>query len=153
MDCNNIYFCTSYTLFLATYNNKKTKEIYSKAKARTKRNTKRINSHTKKVDFETQKLYFQARNLFNTLMKEGRLSHNEIVYLDRLVQRLLGEFVHHYDNFTFENTCHRIYTMLKSSHLDKHDFQEIIDYLKECEIRTKDELKEEQKWMKKNYYH
>jgi hypothetical protein len=97
---------------------------------------------------EREQLYLQNRDLFRDLMKEGKLSRENILYLRYLVEDCLGEYIHDFDNYThvkkikgkdgkereverrgFENDCHRLYVMMKSYHLNENDWQKINNYL------------------------
>lgn len=95
---------------------------------------------------ERKPFYDEARTLFNMLMKEAKLSHEQIMYLRKLLENALGDKVHDYDDFThaikrkgetirvkgFQNDAHRIYTYMKSYSIDVGDWKKIIDFLKEC---------------------
>lgn len=104
----------------------------------------RENSHSNKVCLNTDiELYTECKGLFNHLMKDGKMSRREILYLKGLINRLLGETIlEHYKGFKFKNEANEIYVKLKNQYLESCDYQEILDYLKECE-RISENTKEE----------
>lgn len=84
----------------------------------------------------------KARILFHDLMKAGRLSHEQILYLKKSIFRDLGIYGADYRNCKFKNDCHAIYTYLKSTHLSVNNFQEIIQTLN-LFYMTNEELQQE----------
>lgn len=95
---------------------------------------------------ERKPYYEEARCLFNQLMKAGKLSHDQIMYLRRQLENALGEKVHDYDDFThevkfkgktvrrkgFANDAHRIYSYMKNYCVDVNSWKTIIGFLKQC---------------------
>lgn len=102
----------------------------------------RENSHSNKVLLNSNpELYTECRTLFNHLMKDGKMSRREILFLRSAINRLLGDNVlQHYKTFKFDSEAHEIYVKLKNQYLEKEDYQYVLDYLKECERITKEEV-------------
>lgn len=94
---------------------------------------------------ELKQYYEEARKLFNNLMKNKCLSHNHILYLRKLLEEELGEYIHDYDDYStkkngkiqkgFTNDCHRIYTYMKSYHISENGWKQILDFLHEWDTK------------------
>lgn len=89
---------------------------------------------------ERKELYLSAQYLFNQLMKAGKLNRKQILYLKKLINNALGTYEKDYKNKHFENDAHEIYTKMKSIHIDKSDWMQIINYLEEAEYMTQNVL-------------
>jgi L-fucose mutarotase/ribose pyranase (RbsD/FucU family) len=100
---------------------------------------------------ERKPYYEEARSLFNVLMKNAKLTHDQIMHIKKLLENALGEKVHDFDDFThevkkknkdgtietfrkkgFQNEAHRIYCYMKSYNIDVSDWKKIIGFLNEC---------------------
>lgn len=93
-------------------------------------NYKQIEPYTKK-----------AKDLFHDLMKAGELSHEQILYINKLIDRCLGIYAQDYKKHKYKNDCHSIYSKLRSTHLSISNLQEIIHVL---ELFTNDVVMEGQ---------
>lgn len=89
------------------------------------------------LEEEIQKIYYKEREeyykmavkLFNLLMKNRKMTRKDIIHLKKMLNSSLGEYVHEYDYLTYKNDAHEIYDKMKSIHIDKYDWQEIIEFL------------------------
>lgn len=81
-------------------------------------NYKQVATHAKK-----------AKEMFHDLMKAGELSHEQILYLIKLINRCLGVYSNDYIKTKFTNEAHEIYTKLSSTHLSISNLIEIIHVL------------------------
>lgn len=86
---------------------------------------------------ERKLLYMQARDLFNQLMHAGSLSHREIIYLEDMIKRSLGSYIDEYKGYKFKNNAHRIYTLMKNTHIDVQDWKRIIYFLEQMQQKDK----------------
>ncbi|ERI90961.1 hypothetical protein HMPREF1982_03523 [Clostridiales bacterium oral taxon 876 str. F0540] len=84
---------------------------------------------------EVEPYYLQAKNLFNNAMKSGNLTREQILYLEKIISESLGEYAHDYMTRHYKNNCHKIYSMLMSSHLSIDDFKRIIQLVKSFEAQ------------------
>ena len=78
---------------------------------------------------ERQPYADQVKNEFNILCHQGRIKKAEQKELRILLEKLLGGYVSEYKSMRFDNEFHRLYTYLRSYHLDRDDFTEINSYL------------------------
>jgi hypothetical protein len=78
---------------------------------------------------EREPLYLKNRNLFRDLMKEGKLTRDDILQLRNLVEGCLGDLVDDYKGMKFNNDCHRLYTYFKNYSLNERDWQKINQFL------------------------
>lgn len=82
---------------------------------------------------EVEPYYLQCRNLFNNAMKSGNLTREQILYLERIISESLREYAHDYMTRHYKNNCHKIYSMLSSSHINIDSFKKIIQLIKTFE--------------------
>jgi hypothetical protein len=80
---------------------------------------------------ERKPYYLEARQLFNELCKQGRMHHEDVVLLKRLLEESLGAFVEEYKGYKFQNEYNRIYVYLKNWHIDVPDWERILNFLNE----------------------
>jgi hypothetical protein len=71
----------------------------------------------------------QARELFKKLCHAGKIRKAEQSALRELLECRLGGYAEEYKGMRFDNEFHRLYTMLKSYHLDQSDWHVIFESL------------------------
>ena len=82
---------------------------------------------------ERKHYYEEARNMFNQLCKQGKIRRSQQQALRNILESKMGEYAKEYKNMRFDNEFHRIYTYLKCYHLNKSDWEEILEYLYEIQ--------------------
>lgn len=82
---------------------------------------------------ERKHYYEEARNMFNQLCKQGKIRRSQQQALRNILESKMGEYAKEYKNMRFDNEFHRIYTYMKSYHLDQGDWEEIMEYLYEIQ--------------------
>ena len=75
----------------------------------------------------------QARELFKALCHQGKIRKAEQKALRSLIEDLLGSYAEEYKSKKYDNEFHRLYTYLKSYHLDKDDWNIIIRTLEQIQ--------------------
>lgn len=80
-------------------------------------------------DNSTSELYKYAKETFNILLKEKRLTREQILYLKQIINSCIPK--EHMDLYKikYKNDCHEIYCKLKSSFIDQETYERIISYL------------------------
>lgn len=104
-------------------------------------NTQKLLEERQKTHYtqaELPPIYYQTQKLFHDLIQQGKLNHYEVAYIKKMLQNFLGSY-NDYGNFKFQNDAHYIYTALKNRHLYESDYQEILNYLLECQRRNTNE--------------
>ncbi|MFT8312932.1 MAG: hypothetical protein ABF633_01610 [Clostridium sp.] len=131
-----IYVLAGY--FLAVCAAVKLLDFYIKAKIRNWRPKPQKNSFDERQEQELQDLLnydevkpyaTKAKNLFNSSMKSGTLSREQIFYIIRFINRCLGIYAQDYKNIKFTNESHEIYTKLSSTHLSISNLVDTIHVL------------------------
>lgn len=87
-------------------------------------------------DKESKPYYLRCRQIFNQLMKAGVLAHRDIVYLEELLEKALGGYMEHYQGYKFKNNAHKIYVLMKSTHIDVDDWKKILYFLTEMQKKS-----------------
>lgn len=82
---------------------------------------------------ERKHYYEEARTIFNQLCHEGKIKREQQKTLLNLLENLLGEYTKEYKKMKFDNEFHKIYTYMKSWHLNESDWEEILEYLYEIQ--------------------
>lgn len=80
-------------------------------------------------DNELKQYYDQAVTLFKNLSRSGKLCRDDYLKFKKLLNKLLGEFIHDYDGWYYPNDAAEIYTKLKSIYYDRLDWEDINKYL------------------------
>jgi hypothetical protein len=75
----------------------------------------------------------RVRNDFKALCHAGWIKGKELKELRILLESCLGSYVSEYKGWKFDNEFHRLYTYLKSYHLDKGDWKRIQEYLEQIQ--------------------
>jgi hypothetical protein len=84
--------------------------------------------------------YQMAKDLFNNAIKSGSLTREQILYLKKVINEALGDFINDYRTTRYKNDAHEIYSKLKSSHISVPDFKKIIQLVKSFEAQSTDEF-------------
>jgi hypothetical protein len=88
----------------------------------------------KEIYVEERKEYAdQARELFRQLCHAGEIRKEQQKALRSLIETLLGSYAEEYKRKHYDNEFHRLYTMLKSYHLDQSDWHVILKSLDEIQ--------------------
>lgn len=82
---------------------------------------------------ERKHYYEEARNIFNKLCHQGKIKKRQQEALRHLLERRIAGYMKDYKKMQFDNEFHRIYTYLKCYHLNKSDWEEILEYLYEIQ--------------------
>jgi hypothetical protein len=116
-----------YTMLLVI--GKKTKEFTEQQKRVEKE------SLDKKIDEIYQKermgYYHDVHCLFGQLIKAGKIGKVEISKIKKMINDSLGCYVRDYRGKKYKNDIHEIYSKMKSKHIDKKEWVEILEYLNE----------------------
>jgi hypothetical protein len=80
--------------------------------------------------------YKQAKDLFNEAIKSSNLTREQILYLKKVINDSLGDFINDYKYTHYKNDAHEIYSKLKCSHIKIPDFKKIIQLIKNFEAQT-----------------
>lgn len=80
--------------------------------------------------------YSQARDLFHDAIKAGNLNHEQILYLKKIINHNLGEYINDFKYIRYKNDAHEIYSKLKSSHISVDSFKKIIQLIKSFEAQS-----------------
>jgi len=80
---------------------------------------------------ERKPYYLEARAIFNSLCKQGKMHHEDIVLFRKLLEDSVGSYIQEYKGYKFENEYNRIYVYLKNWHIDVSQWEQIINYLNE----------------------
>jgi molecular chaperone GrpE (heat shock protein) len=84
----------------------------------------------KEIYIEERKEYAdQVRQKFGILCHAGKIKKEQLKMVRSLLESILGGYAVEYKDMRFDNEFHRIYTMLKSYHLDNNDCEEIMSAL------------------------
>jgi uncharacterized protein (DUF4415 family) len=85
--------------------------------------------------YETERKEYadQARELFKSLCHEGKIKKEQQQALRKLLEDCLGSFKQEYKGWRFDNEFHRLYTYLRSYHLDEGDWHRIHDFLEQIQ--------------------
>jgi hypothetical protein len=87
----------------------------------------------KEYDTNVKPLYNEGKNLFSTLVKQGKLRKYEIKELKKIINDSLGANSEFYHNYKFKNDAHEIYVKMMNFNLNEYDWNRIIDYLHDKE--------------------
>lgn len=79
-------------------------------------------------DEERKPYYKQAYNLFHDMLKNKALSRGNILTIKKMLNSDLGNYTKEYNQY-WKNDAEEIYKKMKSIHIDKNDWIEIINYL------------------------
>lgn len=116
----------------ANYNKKKLKEL----------NEKKIKQQLELEDIllrkEIEPYYQHAKNLFHDAMQSRSLSREQILYLKKIIDESLGEYINDYKCTRYKNDAHEIYSKLKSSHISIDSFKKIMQLIKAFEAQNSD---------------
>jgi hypothetical protein len=115
---------------LGGYGNKFGREITKVIQTEQKQAIKEIYIEERK-DFADQ-----VRLKFNLLCHEGKIRKEQQQALRKLIESLLGGYAAEYKSMRFDNEFHRIYTMLRSYHLDESDCEEIKSILEQIQYSS-----------------
>jgi hypothetical protein len=83
--------------------------------------------------------YSQARDLFHDAIQDGNLNHEQILYLKKVIDDTLGEYLNDFKYTRYKNDAHEIYSKLKSSHISIDNFKRIIQLIKSFEAQSEGE--------------
>jgi hypothetical protein len=78
---------------------------------------------------EYKPFYEATVRLFKNKMKGSELDRKHILEFKELVNKSLGSYLSGYNTWHFRNDAMEIYCKLKSHHIDKNDFENLIFYL------------------------
>lgn len=85
---------------------------------------------------ELQVYYTQARDLFHDAIQARNLDREQILYLKKVINEALGDYINDFRYTRFKNDAHEIYTKIKSSHISIPDFKKIIQLIKVFEAQN-----------------
>jgi hypothetical protein len=85
---------------------------------------------------EVEPYYETAKDLFNNAIKSGNLNREQILYLKKVINDSLGDYLKDFQYTRFQNDAHEIYSKLKSSHISINSFKKIIQLIKAFEAQT-----------------
>ena len=75
----------------------------------------------------------QTNGKGRTKCHQGRIKKAELQMLRGLIETRLGGFAEEYKGWKFDNEFHRIYTYLRSYHLDEQDWHSVLKSLDEIQ--------------------
>jgi hypothetical protein len=105
-----------------------------------KKNQQRIKQQLELEDIllrkEIEPYYLITKDLFNNAMKSRNLSHEQILYLKKIINDSLGNYINDFKYTRYKNDCHEIYSKISSSHISINDFKRIIQLIKSFEAQT-----------------
>lgn len=87
---------------------------------------------------EIEPYYLQAKDLFHDAIQAGNLTHEQILYLKKIIDESLGDYINDYKYTRYKNDAHEIYSKLKSSYISIDDFKRIILLIKSFEAQNSD---------------
>jgi hypothetical protein len=85
---------------------------------------------------EVEPYYQMAKDLFNNAIKAGNLNREQILYLKKVINDSLGDYLNDYMYTRYKNDAHEIYSKLKSSHISIDSFKKIIQLVKSFEAQA-----------------
>lgn len=85
---------------------------------------------------ELQPYYKQAKDSFNEAIKSSNLTREQILFLKKVINESLGDFINDYKDIKFKNDAHEIYSKLKCSHIKIPDFKKFIQLIKTFEAQN-----------------
>lgn len=113
--------------FLKGYTKNISKEFTKAIKEEQKEAIKEI------YENERKRYADQARKLFNALCRQGKIRKEQQKSLRYLLENCLGDYVEEYKGWKFDNEFHRLYTYLRSYHLDEGDWNRIQTFLEQIQ--------------------
>lgn len=116
----------------ANYNKKKLQEL------KEKKFKQQIELEDILLRKEIELYYQQAKNLFHDAIQNRSLSREQILYLKKIIDESLGEYINDYKHTRYKNDAHEIYSKLKSSHISIDSFKKIIQLVKGFEAQNSD---------------
>ena len=84
---------------------------------------------------EIEPYYLKAKDMFNNAIKCGNLNREQILYLKKVINDSLGDYLLNYKYNCYKNDAHEIYSKLKCSHISITDFKMIIQLIKSFEAQ------------------
>lgn len=132
--------CFSTFLFYIRTQINKTMKDYGRKHKNKMNNLKKENmdiekrENLRRYDEKVKPLYENGRNLFATLMKQGKIRNYEILDLKNLINDRLGIYKHYYKNYKFDNDAKEIYVKMKNFNLNEYDWDLIIEQLHTYEL-------------------
>jgi hypothetical protein len=84
---------------------------------------------------EVEPYYIMAKDLFNNAIKAGNLNREQILYMKKVINESLGDYINDHKYTRYKNDAHEIYSKLKSSHISIPDFKRIIQLIKSFEAQ------------------
>lgn len=84
---------------------------------------------------EIEPYYQMAKDLFNNAIKTSCLNREQILYLKKVINESLGDYINDYKYTRYKNDAHEIYSKLKSSHISIDSFKKIIQLVKSFEAQ------------------
>lgn len=89
---------------------------------------------------ELQIYYNQAQKLFHDAIQNRNLDREQILYLKKVINESLGDYINDFRYARYKNDAHEIYSKLKSSHISIPDFKRIIQLIKNFEAQSCNEF-------------
>lgn len=118
----------------ANYTKKQLKEL------KEKKEQQRIKQQLELEDIlrkgELQIYYNQAQMLFHDAIQNRNLDREQILYLKKVINESLGDYINDFKFIKFKNDAHEIYSKLKSSHISIDSFKKIIQLIKAFEAQN-----------------
>jgi len=112
----------------------------TKEKAMSVYNKKEAEKYRRQQELERQEMervinfkkvepyYIQTKDLFKYLIKSRKLNHEQVLYLKKLLNNILGENQKYYTK-KYDNDAHEIYSKIKSTCMGTQDYERVFDYL------------------------
>jgi hypothetical protein len=85
---------------------------------------------------ENKKFYKYTQHLFHDLMQQGRITRQQILEFNKLIDSYLGTYAKQYKHMSFANNAHMIYVKLHCYHLTPFCYIQLIEFLEEITSNT-----------------